>query len=163
MRRLVLLAAAIFVSGAGKPQNSLTYELRFGATPTSPIGPAVPCAAPKPGHMLCPYVEPDYVPNYETVVPQAIRSCGASFVTFQSLTEGAVSAFFEVRPDREAVVSKCVQRRLPQAHVVRPADACMMPSCMPELIQPPPHRSANLSKPTLLDPFKTIPPSNSAP
>ena len=146
MRRLLLLAAAIFVSGAGKPESSLTYELRFGATRTSPIGPPVPCAAPTPGHTLCPYVEPDYVPNYETVVPQAIRSCGASFSGFQSLTEGAESAFFDVRPDRQAAVTKCIQRHLPQAHVVRPADACRMPSCMPDLIQVPPV-PPNLTRP----------------
>ena len=74
MWQLLAVAAALLASGAGKPET-LRYELRFGATPTSPIGPPVPCAIPTAGHALCPYREPDYVPNYEEVVPQAIRSC----------------------------------------------------------------------------------------
>jgi hypothetical protein len=146
MRRLLLLAAAIFISGAGKPESSLTYELRFGATPTSPIAPPVPCAAPTPGHTLCPYIEPDYVPNYEKVVPQAIRSCGASFIRFNALTEGAESAFFGVGSNRAAAAIACIQRQLPQVHVAGPPDACIMPSCMPELIQAPPV-PPNLRKP----------------
>ena len=86
MWQLLILAAALFGSGANEPEL-VAYDLRFGATPTSPIGPPVPCAAPTPGHELCPYVEPDYIPNYETVVPQTIVSCGASFVRFEPLTE----------------------------------------------------------------------------
>ena len=138
MRRYFLVAAALFVSGTGKPE-SLRYELRFGATPTSPIGPPVPCAVSTPGHTLCPYLEPDYVPNYESAVPQAIQSCGASFVGFQALTEGAESASFAVAPDRAAAVIGCIRQRLPQADVdAGQPDPCLMPSCMPELIQPPP-------------------------
>jgi hypothetical protein len=99
-----------------KPKT-LRYELRFGATPTSPIGPPVPCAVPRPGHELCPYLEPDYVPNYEAVVPQTIRSCGASFVSFQPMTEGAQRAIFDVDPHRTSVVIDCIKRRVPQGHV----------------------------------------------
>jgi len=84
----MVFLSALFLSGAVKPAL-LTYDLRFGATPTSPMGPPVPCRVPTPGHEMCPYLEPDYVPNYETDVPQTIRSCGASFVRFEALTDGA--------------------------------------------------------------------------
>ena len=122
MRQFFLLAAtAIFLSGAGKAE-SLRYSLRFGATPTSPIGPLVPCAVPTPGHMLCPYLEPDYVPNYERVVPQAIQSCGASFVRFEPLTEGAERAFFELDSSRSAEVVACIKHHVPQGNVDAAAD-----------------------------------------
>ena len=130
MRRVLLLAAAIFLSGAGKPQSSLTSELRFIATD---------------------------VPNFQNVVPQAIRSCGASFIGFQAPpTEGVESVYFGVGLDRSAVVLACLQRQLPQVRVPQPVDHCVMPSCMPELIQPPPV-GANVSKPPAL----TSPPSHS--
>lgn len=117
MRQLFLLAAAaIFLSGAGKPE-SLRYALRFGASPTSPIGPPVPCAVPTPGHTLCPYLEPDYVANYERVVPQALQSCGASFVRFEPMTEGAERAFFDVDSVQAAKVVACIKRHVPQGSV----------------------------------------------
>jgi hypothetical protein len=104
------------LSGADQPAT-LRYELRFGATPTSPIGPPVRCPAPTPGHEFCPYQEPDYVPNYEKVVPQAIQSCGGSFVGFEAMTEGAELAIFSVDPDRVAEVLNCIKRRVPQGNV----------------------------------------------
>lgn len=116
MRQLILLAAALSLSGAGQPQT-LSYELRFGATPTSPIGPPVPCQLPTPGHAMCPYQEPDYVSNYESVVPQAILSCGGSFVGFEAMTEGAELAIFNVDPDRAPVVVNCIKQRVPQGNV----------------------------------------------
>ena len=122
MRQLFLLAAAAtFLSAAAKPET-VQYALRFGATPTSPIGPPVPCAVPTPGHALCSYVEPDYVPNYEKVVPQAIQMCGASFVRFQPLTEGAERAFFEVASGRAAQVVACLKQRVPQGNVDAASD-----------------------------------------
>lgn len=102
------------VEGQSQPAR---YSLRFGATPTSPIGPPIPCAVPTPGHELCPYYEPDYVPNYETVVPQTIRSCGASFVDFAPLTEGAVRAFFDVNPVRASAIVDCIKQHVPQGYV----------------------------------------------
>lgn len=116
MRRLFILAATLFVSGASEPEF-LRYDVRFGATPTSPIGPPVPCANPAPGHELCPYMEPDYVPNYETAVPQVIVSCGASFVGFEPLTEGAERAFFQVLRNRAPTAVACIKRHLPQGTV----------------------------------------------
>jgi len=104
------------VSASVKP-DMVRYQVRFGATPTSPIGPPVPCADPKPGRELCPYLEPDYVPNYETAVPQAIRSCRASFVSFRPLTEGAVLALFDVPPAQATTVEACIKQRLPQGYV----------------------------------------------
>ena len=104
--------------GAGKPDNR-GYALRFGATPTGPIGPPVPCTHPTPDHRLCPYLEPDYVPNYKIVVPQAIQSCGASFIRFEALTEGAERAYFEVDSGRAAEVVACIKRRVPQGNVDR--------------------------------------------
>jgi len=66
---------------------------------------------------LCPYVEPDYVPNYENVVPQAVQSCGATFRRFEPLTDGAANAVFEVSADRAAAVLECIKNRVPQGHV----------------------------------------------
>lgn len=123
MRRVLLLAAAIFLSGAGKPESSLISELRFIATD---------------------------VPNFQNVVPQAIRSCGASFIGFQPPPmEGVESVYFGVGPDRSAAILACLQRQLPQIRVPQPIDHCVMPSCMPELIQPPPVPT-NVSKPPAL-------------
>ena len=116
---MLLAAAAIFLSAAASA-GSVRYALRFGAAPTSPIGPPVPCAVPSPGHMLCPYREPDYVPNYETVVPQAIQSCGGSFVRFEPLTEGAERAYFDVDSVRAAAVVACLKQHVPQANVDGP-------------------------------------------
>ena len=116
MRHLFLLATALLVCAATDPA-SLRFDIRFGATPTSPIGPPVPCANPTPGHELCPYAETDYVPNYETVVPQTIRSCGGSFVRFEAMTEGAERAFFDVHADRARAVAACISEHLPQGHV----------------------------------------------
>lgn len=122
MRQLFLLAAAAtFPSAAAKPET-VQYALRFGAAPTSPIGPPVTCAVATPGHTLCSYLEPDYVPNYEKVVPQAIQLCGASFVRFEPLTEGAERAFFEVASGRAAEVVACLKQHVPQANVDAPAD-----------------------------------------
>ena len=121
MRAALFIAAALFVTGAGKPQT-VTYGLRFGATPASPIGPPVPCAHPTAGHELCPYLEPDFVPNYEAVVPQAIRSCGASFVRFEPLTDGAERAFFDVPADRAAAAVDCIKKRVPNANIDGPND-----------------------------------------
>lgn len=120
VRQLFLLAAAFLVSGANKPE-ALRYELRFGSTLTSPIGPPVPCAHPTPGHELCPSVEPDYVPNYETFVPQTILSCGGSFVRFAPMTDGAERAFFDVPPDRAHAAVECIKRQVPQGHVEGPS------------------------------------------
>lgn len=120
-----LVAAAAFLSAAAKPET-LQYALRFGATPTSPIGPPVPCAVPVPGHMLCPYFQTDYVPNYEKVVPQAIQSCGASFVRFEPLTEGAERAFFEVAAGRAAAVVACIKQHVPQGNVDTPAEGSQL-------------------------------------
>ena len=117
MRQLFLLAAALFVTGAGDPE-ALRYNYWFGTTPTSPIAAPVPCAAPRPGHDLCGRLLPDYVPNYESVVPQAIRSCGASFVSFEALTDGAERASFDVAAGQNAAsVLGCIKRRLPQGHI----------------------------------------------
>ncbi|MFL6724998.1 MAG: hypothetical protein ACJ8FS_00610 [Sphingomicrobium sp.] len=122
MRQLFLLAAALFVTGASDPEP-LRYYLRFGTTPTSPIAAPVPCAAPTPGHELCPRLLPDYVPNYESVVPQAIRSCGASFVGFEAMTDGAERAKFDVAPGPNAgSVIACIKRRLPQGYIEGPAN-----------------------------------------
>ena len=121
MRQLLVIAVALFLAAADK-LPALRYSLSFGATPTSPIGPPVPCKNPSPGHELCPYLEPDYVADYESVVPQAIQSCGASFLGFQALTEGAQRAFFDVDPDRAGVVVECIKKHVPQAHVVAPGD-----------------------------------------
>lgn len=122
MRQLFLLAvAATFLSAAAKPET-LQYALRFGATPTSPIGPPVPCAVPTPGHTLCPYIEPDYVPNYGKVVPQAIQQCGASFVRFEPLTEGAERALFEVASGRAAQVVVCIKQHVPQGNIDAPPE-----------------------------------------
>lgn len=118
----VCSAAALFLLGGGKAQ-SLRYALRFGATPTSPIGPPVPCAAPTAGHTLCPYLEPDYVPNYESAVPEAIRTCGASFVRFEPLTEGAQRAYFDVDSGRAADVAACLKQHVPQGSVDGPLSA----------------------------------------
>jgi hypothetical protein len=57
------------------------------------------------------------MPNYERVVPQAIQSCGASFVRFEPLTEGAERAFFDVDSGRAAQVVACVKRHVPQGNV----------------------------------------------
>lgn len=123
VRHVFLLAvSAAFLSAATKSET-LHYALRFGATPTSPIGPPVPCAAPTPGHTLCPYLEPDYVPNYETAVPHAIQSCGALFVRFEPLTEGAERAFFQVDTDRASKVVACIKQHVPQANVEAAAQA----------------------------------------
>lgn len=122
MRQLFILAAALFASGASEPEV-LRYDVRFGATPTSPIGPPIPCVTPTPGHEWCPYVEPDYVPNYETVVPQAIVSCGASFVRFEPMTEGAERAFFQVPRRGAPAAVACIKRHLPQGNVEAVAPA----------------------------------------
>lgn len=117
MRQLILLAmAATALSAPAKPET-LHYTLLFGATPTSPIGRPVPCAVPTPGHALCPYLEPDYVPNYEHVVPQAIQTCGASFVRFELLTDGAERAFFDADSRRAAEIIACIKEHLPQGNV----------------------------------------------
>lgn len=100
--------------------KKLTFALRFGATPTSPIGPPVPCKVPKPEHELCPYLEPDYVPKYETVVPETIQSCGATFVRFEAMTEGAERAFFNVEPARAAAAVACIKKQLPQGNIDEP-------------------------------------------
>jgi hypothetical protein len=71
---------------------------------------------------LCPYREPDYVPNYESVVPAAIQSCGASFTGFEAMTEGAEIASFDVDPDRAPAIVDCIKQRLPQAHVETAAE-----------------------------------------
>lgn len=121
VRQLFLLTvAATFLSAAAEPVT-LQYALRFGATPTSSIGPPVPCAVPTAGHTLCPYLEPDYVANYETVVPQAIQSCGASFVRFEPLTDGAERAFFQVDSGRSAEAVACIKQHVPQGNVDAPA------------------------------------------
>lgn len=93
------------------------FALRFGVTPSSPIAPPVPCLVRLPGHELCPVVPPDYIPNFDTIVPQAIRSCGASFVRFEPLTEGAMRAFFDVDSDRASTVVGCINRQVPQGTV----------------------------------------------
>jgi len=116
MRRIILFAASILLPGAGQAET-LSYELRFGATPTSPIGPPVPCQVPTPGHAMCPYLEPDYVPDFETVVPHAIQSCGGSFIAFEAMTEGAELAIFTVASDRAPVVVSCIKQRVPQGNV----------------------------------------------
>jgi hypothetical protein len=82
----------------------------------------VPCAHPTQGHELCPYIEPDYVPNYENVVPQVIRSCGATFTRFEPLSEGAERAFFDIGADRDSTVVGCIKLHVPQAHVERAAE-----------------------------------------
>jgi len=112
----MVFLSALFLSGAVKPAL-LTYDLRFGATPTSPIGPPVPCRVPTPGHELCPYLEPDYVPNYETDVPQTIRSCGASFVRFEALTDGAERAYFEISSDHALAAVDCIKRHFPHGAI----------------------------------------------
>ena len=103
---------------AGAAQSAtLQYALRFGATPTSPIAPPVPCFVSLPGYEFCPALQPDYVPNFQTIVPKAIRSCGASFRRFQPLTEGAVRAFFDVDSSRAADVVDCIKAQVPQGTV----------------------------------------------
>jgi len=109
----------------GKPcpaveTKKLRFALRFGATPTSPIGPPIPCKVPKPGHELCPNVEPDYVPKYETVVPETIQSCGAIFIRFEAMTEGAERAFFDVGPTHAAAAVACIKKQLPQGNIDEP-------------------------------------------
>lgn len=42
--------------------------------------------------------------NFEKVVPQAITTCGASFVRFEPLTDGAERAWFEVDSGRAAEI-----------------------------------------------------------
>ena len=121
MRPLLLLAAALSVSGAAPATPR--FELRFGATPVSPIGPPVPCPGSPPGGALCHRTEPDYVANYETVVPRAIRSCGAAFAGFQAMTEGAEIASFDVDSKQEVgQVVACIEQRLPQTHVLSPGE-----------------------------------------
>ena len=103
---------------AGAAQSAtVRYALRFGATPISPIAPPVPCFVSIPGHELCAALQSDYVPNFETFVPKAIQSCGASFVRFEPLTEGAVRAFFDVHSGRPADVVACVNGHVPQGTV----------------------------------------------
>jgi hypothetical protein len=113
----VLLAVALALSAAAIADGPLFYELRFGATPTSPIGPPVPCAHPRPGRSLCPYLEPDYVPDYESVVPRAIQSCGGSFDRFEALTEGGERAIFSADRKSASAVTDCIRRQVPQGHV----------------------------------------------
>ena len=109
-------------SAADAKSPSVRYGLRFGATPTSPIGPPVPCKMPSPGHTLCPYFEPDFVPNYQTVLPQTIRSCGGSFISFEPLTDGAERAYFDVEPDRATVVVGCIKQQVPNGKIEPPSD-----------------------------------------
>ena len=115
MRPFVLLSALALAAANG--DRPIVYELRFGATPTSPIGPPVPCAHPTPGHSLCPYLEPDYVADYESLVPRAIQSCGGSFDHFEALTEGAERAIFSVDRKSASAVTDCIRRQVPQGHV----------------------------------------------
>lgn len=117
VRPLILAGSALALSAATVGDRPAVYELRFGATPTSPIGPPVPCAHPTPGHSLCPYLEPDFVPNYQSVVPQAINSCGGTFERFEALTEGAERAIFTVETGLESAVADCIRRQVPQGHV----------------------------------------------
>ena len=106
------------LSAAAEDQSQVQrFSVRFGATPTSPIAPPVRCATPTPGRIFCPYQEPDYVPHFESVVPAAIQSCGASFVRFEPLTEGAERAYFDVRADKAAAVVDCIKQRLPQGNM----------------------------------------------
>ena len=100
-----------------EPKAPARFELWFGATPTSPIGAPVPCAVPEPGHELCHRPEPDYVPNYETAVPKAIQSCGASFVGFREMTEGKTAATFDVDPAQAGEIVRCIKQRLPQGFI----------------------------------------------
>jgi hypothetical protein len=118
MRRVILLAAALFVSGAAQRKvEPIRFELWFGATPSSPIAAPEPCLHPRPGHELCPRLLPDYIANSETVVPQVIRSCGASFVSFEVMTDGKEGALFDVDPDDSSAVRGCIKRQLPQGSV----------------------------------------------
>jgi len=82
------------------------------------MGPPVPCLHPTPGHELCHQVEADYVANYQTVVPLLIRSCGASFVAFEDMTDGKESASFDVDPKLATAVVACVKQHLPQGYVL---------------------------------------------
>ena len=117
MRRVFIsTVVAVFLVASAAPEK-LQYALHFGTTPTSPIGPPVPCAVPTPGHALCPFLELDYVPNFEKVVPQAITTCGASFVRFEPLTDGAERAWFEVDSGRAAEILTCVKQHVPQGNV----------------------------------------------
>lgn len=115
---------ALFASGAGENKiDTQRYELWFGAAPVSPIAMPVPCPIPTAGHQLCHRIEPDYVPNYETVVPQVIQSCGASFGGFRAMTEGKMGAYFIPDPSRTGEVVRCIKRRLPQGFVQAPVNA----------------------------------------
>lgn len=118
MWQSLLLATALILSGSGDRKiDTARFELWFGATPTSPIGPPVPCLNPTPDHMLCPSYEADYVPDYETIVPRAIQSCGASFVSFHPMTEGKMGAYFDVDRTRSSEIVNCIKQRLPQGSV----------------------------------------------
>jgi hypothetical protein len=66
---------------------------------------------------MCPYQEPDYVPDFERGVPQAIKSCGGSFVAFEAMTEGAELAIFTVASGRAPIVVSCIKQRVPQGNV----------------------------------------------
>ena len=111
---LLLLAVALFVSAAVEPAR---FEVWFGTTPTSPLPHPVPCKNPTPGRELCPYVEPDYIPNYGTVVPKVIQECGGTSITFSSMTEGKMKASFDLASSGASNVIRCIQQRLPQASV----------------------------------------------
>jgi hypothetical protein len=65
-------------------------------------------------------LEPDYVPKYDTVVPETIQSCGATFVRFEAMTEGAERAFFDVEPTRAAEAVACIKKQLPQGNIDEP-------------------------------------------
>ena len=116
--RFLFLVTAVAITTAGAAQAATQrFALRFGATPTSPIAPPVRCAFPLPGHELCPAIQADYVSNFDTVVPKAIRSCGASFVRLEPLTEGAMRAFFNVDSSRISSVVACIKGKVPQGTV----------------------------------------------
>lgn len=69
---------------------------------------------------MCPYVEPDYIPKYETVVPETIQSCGATFVRIEAMAEGAERAFFYVKPARATAAVACIKKELPQGNIDEP-------------------------------------------
>lgn len=99
--RHVLLVCVLLTAGCRAERRPL-YRIGFG---TSPV--AIDNPEPK-----------DFIARYETVVPKALRMCGARFAGFDgTMSDGAEFAYFEIDGDSKAVTA-CVEHRLPQGKVV---------------------------------------------
>lgn len=77
------------------------YGLKFGLTKNLRTGGAAP----------------DFIPSFRAVIPAAIRECRAEFLGFEKLTDSAAGAYFAVKGE-VALATTCIQRRLPQGHII---------------------------------------------